>query len=379
MIRYALLIAASSLVMASPTLARERQFYGGINAGVSFPDQVKVDIDRGRPDGLQENAAFADTKLGLDADIVLGYDFGVLRLEAEGGYKRNGYKRLTVVNPALVPGTNVAPGTVVGNERDLSIWSGMLNGLLEVGNDDGLQIFAGGGVGLAHLQLPVRVPGVGAVIDDSSTDFAWQLLAGARVALSPKVDLGLKYRFFNINDFRLTGVAGQPLQADYQAHSLLASLSYNFGSKPAPTPAAAPPPAPPPPPPPPAAVAPPPPPPPVCNTGPYIVFFDFDSAAITAEAGAVLANAITAYGNCGGARVMLAGHTDRAGSARYNMGLAARRNAAVAEYMTTRGVPASSITSEAFGESMPRVPTADGVREPQNRRVEITYGPGSGM
>ena len=25
------------------------------------------------------------------------------------------------------------------------------------------------------------------------------------------------------------------------------------------------------------------------------------------------------------------------------------------------------------------VPTADGVREPQNRRVEITYGPGSGM
>ncbi|MEC9151129.1 MAG: flagellar motor protein MotB, partial [Pseudomonadota bacterium] len=37
------------------------------------------------------------------------------------------------------------------------------------------------------------------------------------------------------------------------------------------------------------------------------------------------------------------------------------------------------ITSEAFGESQPRVPTADGVRELQNRRVEITYGPGSGM
>jgi outer membrane protein OmpA-like peptidoglycan-associated protein len=35
--------------------------------------------------------------------------------------------------------------------------------------------------------------------------------------------------------------------------------------------------------------------------------------------------------------------------------------------------------SEAFGEAQPRVPTADGVRELQNRRVEITYGPGSGM
>ena len=37
-----------------------------------------------------------------------------------------------------------------------------------------------------------------------------------------------------------------------------------------------------------------------------------------------------------------------------------------------------SITTEAFGESRPLVETADGVREPQNRRVEITFGPGSG-
>ena len=37
------------------------------------------------------------------------------------------------------------------------------------------------------------------------------------------------------------------------------------------------------------------------------------------------------------------------------------------------------ISTQAFGESAPRVETADGVRELQNRRVEITYGPGSGM
>jgi outer membrane protein OmpA-like peptidoglycan-associated protein len=36
------------------------------------------------------------------------------------------------------------------------------------------------------------------------------------------------------------------------------------------------------------------------------------------------------------------------------------------------------MTTEAFGEGRPLVETADGVREPQNRRVEITYGPGSG-
>ena len=76
---------------------------------------------------------------------------------------------------------------------------------------------------------------------------------------------------------------------------------------------------------------------------------------------------------------MLAGHTDRSGSVQYNIGLAERRNASVTEYLTGRGIPAGRISGEAFGESQPRVPTADGVRELQNRRVEVSYGPGSGM
>ena len=100
---------------------------------------------------------------------------------------------------------------------------------------------------------------------------------------------------------------------------------------------------------------------------------------ITADAASILDNAVTAYANCGTAAVMLAGHTDRAGSVSYNEALAARRNDSVNGYLTGRGIPASRISSEAFGETQPRVPTADGVRELQNRRVEVTYGPGSGM
>ena len=116
-----------------------------------------------------------------------------------------------------------------------------------------------------------------------------------------------------------------------------------------------------------------------CNEGPYIVFFDWDQSNITPEAASVLNSAVTAYRDCGNARVMLAGHTDRSGTTTYNMGLAERRNDSVRNYLTGRGIPAMRISSEAFGESQPRVPTADGVRELQNRRVEVTYGPGSGM
>lgn len=381
--KLAFFLASAAAIAAVPAQAREGQVYVGVNGGVSFEDQVTVDIDNNRNDGLLDNAAFADTKMGIDADVVIGYDFGAFRLEAEGGYKRNGYDGLTVVNSTILPGGLTVPsGTVVQNDRNLEIWSGMLNGLIEFGKDDGLQIYGGGGVGFANLSLPVEVAGVGTVVDDNATDFAWQLIGGLRFAVNDNVDLGLKYRYFVADNFGLEAANGRPLNVDYSAHSVLASLVYNFGGAPEPVPApvAAPPPPPmtvsPPPPP---RPAPPPPPRAQCNTGPYIVFFDFDRSDITAEASTILNNAITAYANCGSARVMLAGHTDTSGSATYNMALAQRRNASVRSYMTGRGVAASQITGEAFGESQPRVPTADGVREAQNRRVEVTYGPGSGM
>ena len=109
------------------------------------------------------------------------------------------------------------------------------------------------------------------------------------------------------------------------------------------------------------------------------MFFERDKSDITAEASGILDNAVTAYGTCGQAQVMLAGHADKSGTPTYNVGLSERRNASVRAYLEGRGIPSGVISTQAFGESAPRVETADGVRELQNRRVEITYGPGSGM
>jgi outer membrane protein OmpA-like peptidoglycan-associated protein len=114
-----------------------------------------------------------------------------------------------------------------------------------------------------------------------------------------------------------------------------------------------------------------------CNSGPYIVFFDWDKSDITPEAATILDSAINAYSDCKNAPIMLAGNSDRSGSDEYNTALSMRRNESVQAYLTGHGVPAGAATSQAFGESMPRVPTVDGVREAQNRRVEITYGRGS--
>src|SRR3546814_1191786 len=99
---------------------------------------------------------------------------------------------------------------------------------------------------------------------------------------------------------------------------------------------------------------------------------------ISPDAATILDNAITAYGDCGGANVMLAGHADKSGAASYNVGLSQRRADAVRAYMTSKGIHDGVISTEAFGESAPRVETADGVRALQNRTLESHNGTGSG-
>ena len=102
----------------------------------------------------------------------------------------------------------------------------------------------------------------------------------------------------------------------------------------------------------------------------YLVFFDFDKANIRPDAAAVLdevAEAITALSSTS---ISLTGFTDTAGPASYNLTLSKERAAAVKDYLEGLGVSAE-ITTAGRGQEDPRVPTPDGVREQENRRVEI--------
>ena len=124
-------------------------------------------------------------------------------------------------------------------------------------------------------------------------------------------------------------------------------------------------------------VAPPPPvvsapPPEVCSQRlPGIVFFEFDSATPPADANQTIEFVSRNAAACRWTAFDVIGHTDRAGSNAYNQALSERRASAVAALMASMGVPQSAITTGAQGEESPRVPTEDGVRNPQNRRVEI--------
>ena len=107
------------------------------------------------------------------------------------------------------------------------------------------------------------------------------------------------------------------------------------------------------------------------GVGPYNVFFDFDDASLTADAGALLATILSDIGKNPDAKVSISGHTDTVGSQDYNFALSQERADAVAAYLAANGVPADAITKAAVGQSDLLVPTDDGVRNAQNRRVFI--------
>jgi outer membrane protein OmpA-like peptidoglycan-associated protein len=201
-------------------------------------------------------------------------------------------------------------------------------------------------------------------ISDNQGRFAYQAILGAAFqldAVAPGLALTTEYRFMGTLGHEGNATASRSGSAERGTaewnnfnHSVLLGIRYAFNAAPPPAPVVAPAPA--------AAPAP-------ART--FLVFFDFDRADLTDRARAIIAEAATNAGRVGTTRIEIAGHADRSGTPQYNQALSERRAAAVAAELERRGIARSAMTVQAFGESRPLVPTADGVREPQNRRVEI--------
>src|SRR6185312_12845262 len=108
----------------------------------------------------------------------------------------------------------------------------------------------------------------------------------------------------------------------------------------------------------------------------YLVFFDFNKSDLTQQATQIVDQAASNAGPAKVTRLTVTGHTDTVGSDAYNMRLSRRRAESVAARLEKDGIPASEIEIAAKGKRDLLVPTADGVREPQNRRVQIVYDGG---
>ncbi len=310
--------------------------------------------------------------VGYGGVASIGYGLGNgLRVELEGNYRNNDLRTVSLASPAFrASGSEQKYGAMVNALYDFSFGD---IGLSMLGLD-GLNPYVGIGAGWAHNQwrgvnVPFGdAPGYSSLNVNNGTDmFAYQVIAGLSFPLYsvvPGLSLTAEYRFYSTpNDRKYNSqliAPGVPSASNLKVaddfnHSVLVGLRYAFNvpappPPPAPAPVAAPAPAP---------------------SRTYLVFFDWDRADLTDRARQIIGEAAANVARVQVTRIEVNGYTDLSGSPAYNQRLSVRRADAVAGELVRDGVQRNEITTRGFGETNPLVPTAQGVREPQNRRVEI--------
>jgi len=244
-----LLAAVAAAALTSPALARDKSTYVGISGGVMLVEDTNLDYSYDVDVPEVRDAITVDHKLGFDVDLFAGYDFGLVRAEAEVAYKRASIDEVQL-DTDFIPSPN--PTEPYDANGKVSVFSVMANALFDFGDEDGWHGFLGAGVGYAKVKYKASIPTVfgDAGFSDSDGTIAWQILAGVSKSVSPNIDLGLKYRFFNASKLKFGDNNDDEFEftGRFRSHSLMASLVYNFYTPEAPPP---PPPLPPPPPPPP--------------------------------------------------------------------------------------------------------------------------------
>jgi OOP family OmpA-OmpF porin len=348
------LVAAT--ILALPLAANAQPVAGlyiGGGAGVNIPtnEDFKLNLGGGA-------ATTTGSKNGLSSDVgpavnlAIGYGLGNgLRAELEGVYTYNTFS-----------------GTRYGGKEQK--FGPMVNVLYDfVGLTPVVQPYIGVGAGYvwANEQNLHAGFGPGANLtanNKSEGSFAYQGIVGVAMPMAsvPGLALTLDYRFLGLQgDRTYNGVGtlgGRTFPASARAtnsynNQVMVGFRYAFGATPPPPPAA------------PIAVAP----SPVSRS--YLVFFDWDKATLTDRARQIVSEAATNSTKVQYTSLEVNGYTDTSGTPKYNQGLSVRRAEAVAAELVKDGVPKSAIAIQGFGETHLLVPTGPGVREPQNRRVEI--------
>jgi outer membrane protein OmpA-like peptidoglycan-associated protein len=343
--RNALLAATLLTAVSVPALAQNpspKGFYVGGALGANMQNESTYSGQ-----GINNDS---EQKIGPMGALSLGYGYGNgLRTEIEAAARANGVDK--------VGGTGGS-----GGEGDIRAYSAMLNLLYDIGTGTAFTPYLGLGAGWAFLDAGgVRSLNGNRTVNGSDNKFAYQGIAGVAYGLSDQLKLTLDYRYFATLDPKYSAKtqagASTSVDSEYSAHSLLLGLRYHFAA-PAPVPVAVPQAAPP------AA-------PKADIQRSFLVFFDFNKSDVTAEANRVIAQAADHAKRGGVSRIVVTGHTDTSGSPQYNQRLSERRAANVREALVRQGLAANAISTVGKGESDPLVRTADGVREPQNRRAEI--------
>lgn len=343
-------LLGAALAVSLPTAALAADgFYVGAGAGVNLLRDADSTFT-----GDTTADETLDFETGFAGALSAGYKFGFgLRPELELSYRRN---RLDAFDES---GLDANDGAV----RSLAL---LANVVYDINTGTAFTPYIGAGIGFARLWADDIRDGADIVrVDDSDNVLAYQGIVGVSYAATENLNLTLDYRYFATKDPKFSASTGagaaagtgfDRLDTEYRNHTILAGLRYSFGAAPvapAPTPAPAPAPQ-------------------VQAQREFLVFFDWNKSDITPLAGRTISDTAATAGATRTVRLDVVGHTDTSGSPDYNLALSKRRAEAVKAELVRRGVPEGNVVIAWRGESQPLVATADGVREPSNRRASIS-------
>ena len=328
---------------------------------------------------------------GFNAGARGGYQWGPWRFEEEYSYRHNGLSSFTFTGPSGSTATT-SGGHGQGQDNSHALMTNVIYDFTvgwpvspHIGVGIGaVDVISSASTNAFTLHNPIGAPIVpptpisvapqtfgGTILHGSGWRFGYQAIAGFRYEFTPAVAFDLDYRYLGTTDQTLSNsarfpfpggsggtncCAGTHFTSSYHAQNLVASVTMKFG-------------APPPLPPPPLPPAPPPPPP----NKVFLVFFDWDKYNITPEGERIIELAAQQYKAGGSVKIQVNGYTDTTGSFAYNQRLSERRANAVASRLAALGVAKSDMAVAGHSFNDLRVPTPPGVREPQNRRVEIVF------
>jgi OOP family OmpA-OmpF porin len=332
-------LAAAIVLSVMP--ARAETLYFGAEGGWTLLQDQKI-----RAAGLPTTTERFDS--GFAAGARIGYEEGPWRFETEYTYRRNDADRITSGGASF--------GNLGGSRQSHAFLANLIYDI-----DFGWPVKPHIGAGIGGVYLTDKVSGRGLPsLNDNAWEIGYQGIGGLRYDVTPNIAVDLDYRYFATTDphFRVPG-NGITYKTGYSTHNVIASIVYRLGPPAPPPPIAAPPPLPPS--------------PPVVERRVFLIFFDWDKSTITPDGMRIVEQAAAAYRAGAPVQIQVTGYTDRSGSPGYNQRLSERRAAAVADALTRLGVPRNDMAVSGHGENDNRVPTADGVREPQNRRVEIVF------
>jgi outer membrane protein OmpA-like peptidoglycan-associated protein len=317
--RFFLALSALAMVLGiDAAKADEPGLYLGAGAGINFANDL--DLSAGNE---------LDSDIGWAGIGTIGFRFGNgVRTELEGGYRFN-------------------DGDINGISANTETWSAMANLLYDLETGTILEPYIGVGLGAVNTEMA----------NDSEWAFAYQGIAGMNFEVNDWVEPFIDYRYLGTGGLNADPL-GLDLDDELTNHTILAGVRVTLWqprqAEAAPAPAPAPEP---------VSQAP--------QCGNYIVFFEFDSAELTPEAMNIIGLAANAARQSGSCKITVTGHTDTSGSQAYNENLSQRRAQSVAAALVSDGIAEGEIVVQWRGETQPLVPTGDGVKEAQNRRVTI--------